>query len=86
MREYKNHTFAICAYKESKYLEECIISLKNQTVQSNIIISTSTPNEYITNIANKYNLQILCTNPNVTSIYTPTLTVVTQGLHALFLP
>ena len=24
------HTFAICAYKESKYLEDCIISLKNR--------------------------------------------------------
>lgn len=24
------HEFVICAYKESKYLEDCIISLKKQ--------------------------------------------------------
>lgn len=58
MREFKNHTFAICAYKESEYLEECIKSLKNQTVKSNIIIATSTPNEHIKKLANKYNLEI----------------------------
>ena len=40
----KTHTFAICAYKESKYLEECIRSLKKQTVETNIILVTSTPN------------------------------------------
>ena len=28
------HTFAICAYKESPYLEACIRSLKGQTVPS----------------------------------------------------
>ena len=33
-----NHTFAICAYKESPYLEECIQSLMNQTVKSDILI------------------------------------------------
>lgn len=58
MEEFKNHTFAVCAYKESKYLEECIKSLKKQTVKSNIIISTSTPNEHIENLAKKYNLQM----------------------------
>ena len=41
------HTFVICAYKESAYLEECILSLKQQTVKSNIIMITSTPNNYI---------------------------------------
>lgn len=58
MNEFKNHTFAICAYKESKYLEDCIKSLVNQTMKSNIIISTSTPNEYIENLAKKYNLKL----------------------------
>lgn len=58
MREFKNHTFAICAYKESEYLEECIKSLKNQTVKSNIIIATSTLNEHIENLAKKYNLEV----------------------------
>ncbi|MCI8309006.1 MAG: glycosyltransferase family 2 protein [Clostridia bacterium] len=57
MNTFNNHTFVICAYKESKYLEECIKSLKNQTVKSNIIISTSTPNDYIKNLSIKYNLE-----------------------------
>ena len=39
------HTFAVCAYKESPYLEECIQSVQNQTVQSKVIMTTSTPNE-----------------------------------------
>lgn len=50
------HTFAICAYKESKYLEECITSLKNQTVKTNIILTTSTPNDYIKNLCEKYDI------------------------------
>lgn len=50
------HTFVVCAYKESPYLEECILSLKAQTVKSNIIIVTSTPNDYIENMAKKYGL------------------------------
>ena len=62
MKEYKNHTFAICAYKESQYLEECIKSLKNQTVKSNIIMATSTPNEYIENLAQKYNIKLYINN------------------------
>ena len=52
----KTHTFAICAYKESPFLEECILSLKGQTVKSNIIIITSTPCEYIQALAEKYRL------------------------------
>jgi glycosyltransferase involved in cell wall biosynthesis len=54
----KNHTFVVCAYKESEYLEECIRSLKNQTIKSNILISTSTPNPFIQRIAEKYELPV----------------------------
>ena len=32
------HTFVICAYKESAFLEECIESLEEQTVTSTIIM------------------------------------------------
>lgn len=56
--ENTNHTFAICAYKQSKYLEECIKSVVNQTVKTNIIICTSTPNDYIENLAKKYNIEV----------------------------
>ncbi|MDO4473059.1 MAG: glycosyltransferase family A protein [Eubacteriales bacterium] len=52
----ENHTFVICAYKKSQYLEACIKSLKKQTVKSNIIIVTSTPNSFISDMADKYNL------------------------------
>lgn len=51
-----NHTFAICAYRESEYLEECIQSLLAQSVKSQIIISTSTPNEHIRGLAGKYGI------------------------------
>jgi len=51
-----SHTFAICAYKESEYLEECIVSLINQTVKTNIILATSTPNDYIEGLCNKYSI------------------------------
>lgn len=54
----KSHTFAICAYKESPYLEECICSIKQQTVKSKIIMATSTPNEYIQSISEKYDIPL----------------------------
>lgn len=62
MKEFKNHTFIVTAYKESKYLEECIKSLLNQTIKSNIIMSTSTPNEYIKSLAKKYDIELYINN------------------------
>lgn len=53
-----NHTFVICAYKESPFLEECIQSLKEQTVKSKIMIVTSTPNSYIEELASKWKLPL----------------------------
>ena len=53
------HTFVICAYKESAFLEECILSLKKQTVRSNIFIATSTPNSYIDGLAKKHGLEVV---------------------------
>lgn len=52
------HTFAICAYKESEYLEECVLSLINQKEKSDIIMATSTPNEYIDRISIKYDIPL----------------------------
>lgn len=54
----KQHTFAVCAYKDSPYLESCIRSLKGQTVQSHIIICTSTPSRYIDEMAAKYRIPV----------------------------
>lgn len=53
------HTFVICAYKESVFLEERILSLKKQTVRSNIFITTSIPNKYIGDIADKHGIDII---------------------------
>lgn len=53
-----SHEFVICAYKESEFLEECILSLKNQTVSTNIILVTSTPNEYIKSLSSKYGIKM----------------------------
>ena len=48
------HTFVICAYRESPYLEECIQSLQAQTVQSAVVMVTSTPNDLISSLAERY--------------------------------
>lgn len=53
-----DHTFVVCAYGESPYLGECVSSLMSQTVKSNVIISTSTPNDHIQSIANKNGLPL----------------------------
>ena len=52
------HTFAVCAYGESPYLEECVQSLLMQKVRTSILIATSTPNSYITGIAEKYGIPV----------------------------
>lgn len=61
VRHKKLHTYVVCAYKESPYLENCIQSLLAQTVKSEIIIATSTPNKLIESLAEKYQLK-LCIN------------------------
>lgn len=53
-----DHTFVICAYGISEYLEECIQSLNNQNIKSKIIMVTSTPSEYINILAGKYHIPI----------------------------
>lgn len=63
MKNYHNYqgkdvTCVICAYKECPYLEESIKCLVNQTVKPNILISTSTPNDYINSLAKKYNIEV----------------------------
>ena len=58
MRTFKRHTFVICAYGESPYLEECIISLMEQSVESNVMVATSTPNDLIRDLCGKYGLEL----------------------------
>lgn len=53
------HTFVVLAYKESKYLERCIQSVKKQEFASKVVIATSTPNEFIDSLAEKYNIEVI---------------------------
>lgn len=61
---FKGHdvTVIICAYKECPYLEESIKAIVSQTVKTSILISTSTPNDYIYNLANKYGIEVRINN------------------------
>ena len=52
------HSFAVCAYGESPYLEACLKSLKAQTVPSEILICTSTPNRHVEQLAEKYGIPL----------------------------
>ena len=54
----EDHTFAICAYGKSRYLEECIKSVLNQTVKTNVLMATSTPSEYLEDLAEKYGIKL----------------------------
>lgn len=58
----KKHTFAICAYKESKFLKNCIESLIPQREYSDIIMATSTPNDWIDGLAKEYNIPLYIRN------------------------
>lgn len=62
-----SHTFAICAYGESPYLEACIQSIMGQRDDSAVILCTATPNSLISSLAEKYHLP-LCVNPAAPSI------------------
>ena len=53
-----DHTFVVCAYKESPYLEACVDSLLAQTARSRILIATSTDNEHIRRIAGSRGLEV----------------------------
>ncbi len=58
MKRGTNHTFAVCAYKESPYLEACVRSLIRQSVRTNIIMTTSTPCGHIQRIADIYRIPL----------------------------
>ena len=56
---YTDHSFIICAYQESPYLEACIRSVLSQTVKSDVKLVTSTPNAYIQKVANRHGLPLI---------------------------
>ena len=50
------HTFAICAYNDSPFLEECIRSVTNQTTEAKVILCTSTPSSFIRDLCCRYHV------------------------------
>ena len=59
MTERPIHTFIVLAYKESPYLENSILSCLHQEYPIEVIIGTSTDNEYIRSLAAKYGLDVV---------------------------
>jgi len=59
MADQPKHTFVVLAYKESAYLETCIKSVLNQKYPSHVVVGTSTPNDYISGLAQRYGLEVL---------------------------
>lgn len=59
----EDHTFVVCAYKENPYLPETIRSLLDQTVPSKIILSTSTPNDYLRSVCKSFDIPMVV-NPH----------------------
>ena len=55
----QDHMFALCAYKESPYLEECLCSLLEQAERSQIVVSTSTPNAHIADVAHRHGVRLV---------------------------
>ena len=53
-----DHSFALCAYRESMFLEECLKSLLLQTVKTRVIIATSTPCEETRSLAERYSVPL----------------------------
>ena len=50
--------FVVPAYKESPHLDACLWSLRQQTVPCRILITTSTPNDHIDQVAKKHDVPV----------------------------
>ena len=58
----EDHTFVVCAYKDNPYLGDTIVRLLNQSVPSTVIVSTSTPSDYIRGVCESRDV-LLVVNP-----------------------
>lgn len=54
-----DHTFVVCAYRDNPFLAKTIQSLQNQTVSSNVVVSTSTPSPYIESVCSELDVKML---------------------------
>lgn len=55
----QDHTFVVCAYGESPYLDDSIVSILDQHSFGSVFVSTSTPNKHIADICKKYGLELV---------------------------
>ena len=53
------HTFVVPAFGEPPWLERCLQSLRQQTVPSRILITTSTPNAYLSATADRLQIPMV---------------------------
>jgi glycosyltransferase involved in cell wall biosynthesis len=61
------HTFAVLAYKESPYLGDCLASLLGQTIPTKVVIATSTPSEFLREMARRFKVELFV-NPKLEGI------------------
>ena len=64
-----DHTFVVCAYKESPFLKDCLQSLAEQTIAPNIVMVTSTPNDSIHRLSEQHSVPLVIndTEPGIAS-------------------
>jgi len=58
------HAFVVPAYGQSPYLRECLASLRAQTLETPIFISTSTPSPWLAGVANEFGVALFEHGPN----------------------
>ena len=58
------HAFLVPAYGRSPYLEACLSSLHEQSIDTSILISTSTPFDGLDRVAAKFNAKLFVHGPN----------------------
>lgn len=57
------HTFVISAWQESPFIEDALKSLLNQNYKSEIIVATSSPNDFLKGLCEKYSVKYVI-NPD----------------------
>ena len=57
------HAFVVCAFGENPHIESTIESLEAQTVESKIVLSTSTTSEYLEEICSRHGIEMIV-NPD----------------------
>ena len=54
-----DHAFVTPAYGDSPFLPDCLRSLARQTVRARVLVTTSTPSEFIHRTAEEFGAEVL---------------------------